>query len=131
MREHPINDLLNISLDSIIRVVDTSKIVGTPIDLGNNRFIIPISKVSFGFGAGGSEFSNSKNDKKKNLFNSETSDELFPFGGGSGGGISINPSSFILINNDEIKIVNSDGANSLLERVLEIVKESINSSKKK
>lgn len=131
MREHPINDLLNISLDSIIRMVDTSKIVGTPIDLGNNRFIIPISKVSFGFGAGGSEFSNSKNDKKKNLFNSETSDELFPFGGGSGGGISINPSSFILINNDEIKIVNSDGANSLLERVLEIVKESINSSKKK
>ena len=86
MREHPINDLLNISLDSIIRMVDTSKIVGTPIDLGNNRFIIPISKVSFGFGAGGSEFSNSKNDKKKNLFNSETSDELFPFGGGSGGG---------------------------------------------
>ena len=68
MREHPINDLLNISLDSIIRMVDTSKIVGTPIDLGNNRFIIPISKVSFGFGAGGSEFSNSKNDKKKNLF---------------------------------------------------------------
>lgn len=131
MREHPINDLLNISLDSIIRMVDTSKIVGTPIDLGNNRFIIPISKVSFGFGAGGSEFSNSKNDKKKNLFNSEISDELFPFGGGSGGGISINPSSFILINNDEIKIVNSDGANSLLERVLEIVKESINSSKKK
>lgn len=131
MREHPINDLLNISLDSIIRMVDTSKIVGTPIDLGNNRFIIPISKVSFGFGAGGSEFSNSKNDKKKNLFNSETSDELFPFGGGSGGGISINPSSFILINNDEIKIVNSDGANSLLERVLEIIKESINSSKKK
>ncbi len=130
MKEHPINNLLNISLDSIIRMVDTSKIVGSPIDLGNNRFIIPISKVSFGFGAGGSEFNNSTNDKKKNYFNSETSEELFPFGGGSGGGISINPSSFILVSNEEIKIVNSEGASSLVERLLEIVKESINSSKK-
>ena len=130
MREHPINDLLNISLDSIIRMVDTSKIVGTPIDLGDNRFIIPISKVSFGFGAGGSEFNSGNDNKKRNLFNSEVSEELFPFGGGSGGGISINPSSFILVNNNEIKIVNSEGANSLMERILEIVKESINSRKK-
>lgn len=130
MREHPINDLLNISLDSVIRMVDTSKIVGTPIDLGDNRFIIPISRVSFGFGAGGSEFNSTNDSKKRNIFNSEVSEELFPFGGGSGGGISINPSSFILVNNNEIKIVNSEGANSLMERVLEIVKESINSRKK-
>lgn len=129
MKEHPINDLLNISLDSVIRMVDTSKIVGTPIDLGNNRFIIPISKVSFGFGAGGSEFTNASPDKRKTFFNSEVSEEIFPFGGGSGGGISINPSSFILVNNDEIKIVNSEGANSLVERILEIIKESISSKK--
>ena len=129
MKEHPINDLLNISLDSVIRMVDTSKIVGTPIDLGNNRFIIPISKVSFGFGAGGSEFANASPDKRKTFFNSEISEEIFPFGGGSGGGISINPSSFILVNNDEIKIVNSEGANSLVERILEVIKESISSKK--
>lgn len=129
MKEHPINDLLNISLDSVIRMVDTSKIVGTPIDLGNNRFIIPISKVSFGFGAGGSEFTNASPDKRKTFFNSEVSEEKFPFGGGSGGGISINPSSFILVNNDEIKIVNSEGANSLVERILEVIKESISSKK--
>ena len=129
MKEHPINNLLNISLDSVIRMVDTSKIVGTPIDLGNNRFIIPISKVSFGFGAGGSEFTNASPDKRKTFFNSEVSEEIFPFGGGSGGGISINPSSFILVNNDEIKIVNSEGANSLVERILEVIKESISSKK--
>lgn len=129
MREHPINDLLHISLDSVVRMVDTSKIVGTPIDLGNNRFIIPISKVSFGFGAGGSEFTNASPDKRKGIFNSEVSEELFPFGGGSGGGISINPSSFILVNNDEIKIVNSEGANSLIERILEVIKETISSKK--
>ena len=128
MKEHPINDLLNISLDSIVRMVDTSKIVGSPIELGNNRFIIPISKVSFGFGAGGSEFK-TPSSKKKNYFINETSEELFPFGGGSGGGITINPSSFILVNNDEIKIVNSDGANSLTERILEVVKESISRKK--
>ena len=130
MKEHPINDLLNISLDSIVRMVDTSKIVGTPIDLGENRFIIPVSKVSFGFGAGGSEFNNPSKDKKKNYFDNENSNDLFPFGGGSGGGISIHPSSFILVNENEIKIVNSEGANGLAERILEIVKETISSSKK-
>lgn len=129
MKEHPINDLLNISLDSLIKMVDTSKIVGTPIDLGNNKFIIPISKVSFGFGAGGSEFTNSSNDKKKNYFNNETSEELFPFGGGTGGGITINPSSFIIVNNNEINIVNSEGANSLMEKILEVIKESISRKK--
>ena len=129
MKEHPINDLLNISLDSLIKMVDTSKIVGTPIDLGNNKFIIPISKVSFGFGAGGSEFTNSSNDKKKNYFNNETSEELFPFGGGTGGGITINPSSFIIVNNNEINIVNSEGANSLMEKILEVRKESISRKK--
>ena len=129
MKEHPINDLLNISLDSLIRMVDTSKIVGTPLDLGNNKFIIPISKVSFGFGAGGSEFTNASVDKKKTFFNNEISEENFPFGGGSLGGISINPSSFVIVNNDEIKIVNSEGNFSLVEKVLEIVKETISSKK--
>ena len=129
MKEHPINDLLNISLESLIRMVDTSKIVGSPIDLGDNKFIIPISKVTFGFGAGGSEFKNSLNDKKKNYFNNENDEELFPFGGGTGGGISINPSSFIIVNQSQINIVNSDGANSLVEKVLEVVKESISRKK--
>ena len=70
-----------------------------------------------------------KTYEKKIFNNEEYSDELFPFGGGSGGGISINPSSFVIVNNDEIKIVNSEGNFSLVEKVLEIVKETISSKK--
>ena len=62
MKQHPINQLLNISLDNVVRMVDTGKIVGQPIYLGDNRQIIPISRVTFGFGVGGSEFS-AKKDK--------------------------------------------------------------------
>jgi sporulation protein YtfJ len=128
VKEHPINSLLNVSLDNITRMVDVSKIVGQPISLGENRIIIPISKVTFGFGAGGSEFDVSKNKKK--VFDVEFGEELFPFGGGSGGGISISPSAFILIDNDNIKIVRYQKDNTIYDKLFETAIEFINKNNK-
>ena len=126
MKNNPINSLLDISLDNIARMVDINKVVGTPMRVDQNNVVIPISRVTFGFGAGGSEFTTKNSTKAYDL---ELSEELFPFGGGSLGGISINPSSFVIVNNNEIKIVNSEGNSSLIEKVLEIVKETISSKK--
>lgn len=127
MKEHPINSLLNISLDNITKMVDVSKIVGNPIHLGENRIIIPISKVAFGFGAGGSEFDIGKNKKK--VFDVEFGEELFPFGGGSGGGISITPSAFILIEQNNIKIVRYQKDNSIYDKLLEAIVDIVNKNK--
>lgn len=127
MKEHPINSLLNISLDNITRMVDVSKIVGQPIHLGENRVIIPISKVTFGFGAGGSEFDIGHNKKK--VFDVEFGEELFPFGGGSGGGISITPSAFILIDHDNIKIVRYQKDNTIYDKVLDVVVDIVNKNR--
>ena len=56
MSEHPIEGLMLTAMNSIQDMVDVNTIIGEPIETSNNIVIIPISKVSFGFAAGGSEF---------------------------------------------------------------------------
>jgi sporulation protein YtfJ len=128
MEEHPINQLLDISLDKVIHMIDTQKIVGHPINLGNGRTLIPISKVTFGFGAGGSEFSTKQTGKAYDL---ELGDELYPFGGGSGGGINISPVAFLKISQGDMEVITVEKNSSLTEKLLEVAKEYLVSKKEK
>ena len=120
MRENPINNLLDISLDNITKMVDVSKIVGQPIRVDEDNIVVPISKVVFGFGAGGSEFSTKQNGK---AFDFELSEELFPFGGGSGGGINISPVAFLRIYDGKMDLLNVEKSSSLTEKLFEIAKD--------
>ena len=113
-KEHPIHKLMDISLEHILDMIDVSKIIGEPIIIDENRFVIPISKVSFGFGAAGSEFDCSIKEKK---------DASFPFGGGSGGGINISPVAFLKISDGHMDIMNVEKNPSITERLLEVAKE--------
>ena len=56
MSEHPIEGLMTTAMDSIRNMIDVNTIIGEPIETINNVIIIPVSKVGFGFAAGGSEF---------------------------------------------------------------------------
>ena len=103
IKNNPINSLLDISLDNIARMVDINKVIGTPLRIDENNIVIPISRVVFGFGAGGSEFTTKSATK---AFDLELSEELFPFGGGSGGGINIAPVAFLHVNNGNMEIIN-------------------------
>ena len=58
MKENPINKLLDVSLNNINRLVDVSKVIGQPIRVDEDKIVITVSKVTFGFCAGGSEFNN-------------------------------------------------------------------------
>lgn len=122
MKEHPINEILKTSLENINIITDVNKVIGEPITLANNVIAIPISKVVCAYGVGGSEF-NSKN-KEKN-FKSETSNELFPFGGGSGGGLTITPTALIIIKDDNIKLLNIEKENDIFPRLIDTIKEII------
>ena len=77
MEEHPINQLLDISLDKVIHMIDTQKIIGHPINIGDGRTLIPISRVTFGFGAGGSEFDSNK-QTKRSIFTTTNSVKVKP-----------------------------------------------------
>ena len=108
-------------------MIDTQKIVGQPITIDGERTIIPISKVSFGFGAGGSEFS-IKVPKKSALFNSEQSEDLFPFGGGSGGGVSIKPTAFLVVDKQQISVIYPQRGEKIYDKLFDLLSQFTNSN---
>lgn len=105
MSGHPIEILMETAMNSIKDMVDVNTIIGEPIETKNGMVIIPISKVSFGFAAGGSEFKGETIDEYKKKDKEEEVQYRLPFGGGSGAGISINPVAFVIVSKDSIKVL--------------------------
>ena len=84
MSEHPIEGLMTTAMNSIQDMIDVNTIIGEPIETSNNIVIIPISKVSFGFAAGGSEFKGETIDEYNKKDKDEQIQYRLPFGGGAG-----------------------------------------------
>lgn len=120
MKEHPINDIVKTSLQSINMLVDVNKVIGEPLLLPNDIIAIPVSKVVCGFGVGGSEF---KNNKKNANLNSEVSNELYPFGGASGGGLTMMPQALIIIKDNKVQLMNIDKDNDIIPIMFDTIKE--------
>lgn len=127
MTEHPIEGLMVTAMNSIQDMVDVNTIIGEPIHAGNNIVIIPISKVTFGFAAGGSEFS----DETLNEYNKKDKEEQInyklPFGGGAGAGVAINPVAFLVINNNNVKLMpvnHSSAIDKLLDYVPDLFEKA-------
>lgn len=112
MAEHPIKGLMETAMKSIKDMVDVNTIVGNPVESKDGTVIIPISKVSFGFGAGGSEFGARTGDAPDTNAN---------FGGGSGGGATIDPVAFMVVGQGQIKLLPLDKEPSLVEDVIDKV----------
>ena len=105
MSEHPIERLMITAMNSIKDMVDVNTIIGEPIETSNNIVIIPISKVSFGFAAGGSEFKGETIDEYTKKDKEEEIQYRLPFGGGSGAGVTINPIAFLVIQPNNVKLM--------------------------
>ncbi len=82
MAEHPINGLMDTTLEKIRQMVDVTTVIGDPI-VTEGHSIIPVSKVTYGFASGGSDF---PSKSQKDLF-----------GGGSAAGVTVTPLAFIVI----------------------------------
>ena len=113
MSEHPIEGLMTTAMNSIQDMVDVNTIIGEPIETSNNIVIIPISKVSFGFAAGGSEFKGETIDEYKKVDKEEAIQYRLPFGGGAGAGVSINPVAFLVITNDNVRLMPVNHSSSI------------------
>ena len=121
---HPIEGLMLTAMNSIKQMVDVNTIIGDPIKALDNTVIIPISKVGFGFAAGGSEF----NGETVNVYNKKEKEEniryRLPFGGGSGAGINITPVAFLIVQNDKVKLLEATHEN-VLDKLVEYVPDVI------
>ena len=117
MAEHPIESLMVTAMTSLRDMVDVNTIVGDVVEGTDGTLIIPISKVSFGFMSGGSEF----NTNKLNKFSENMK---LPFGGGSGAGVNISPSAFLVVKDGCIKVLNL-GTTSAAEKVIELMPDAM------
>lgn len=116
MAEHPIQGIMSTALHNIKEMIDVNTIVGTPVTAQDGTIIIPVSRVAFGFGAGGSEFGGSvmKEDGLKSNF-----------GGGSGAGVSINPVAFLVVSGGNVRLLTLSSSNSSVDKVIDMVPEII------
>lgn len=124
MSEHPIENLMTTTMNSIQNMVDVNTIVGEPIETSNNVVIIPISKVSFGFAAGGSEFKGETINEYKKVEKEEQIQYKLPFGGGSGAGVTINPVAFLTVQQNTVKILPIEH-NSCVDKILDYIPDLI------
>ena len=99
MEKHAIGDLMEKTMSKIREMVDVNTIVGSPISTVDGITLIPVSKVTFGFAAGGSDFQTKK----------AKDDGPDGFGGGSGAGVKIEPVSFLVIRDGSVRMI---GANA-------------------
>lgn len=127
MSEHPIEGLMTTAMNSIQDMIDVNTIIGEPIEASNNIVIIPISKVSFGFAAGGSEFKGETIDEYRKVEKEEQIQYRLPFGGGSGAGVTINPVSFLVIQSNNVKMIpvnHSSSIDKLLDYVPDLIEKT-------
>ena len=94
MSEHPINGMMDLSMEKIREMADANTIVGTPITAPDGTMLIPISKVSLGFATGGADFGGHEKETEKK--DSTVTDRKSNFGGGAGAGVNITPIAFMV-----------------------------------
>ena len=124
MAEHPIEQLMFTAMSSIKDMIDVDTIIGDPIQASNNIVIIPISKVSFGFVAGGSEFNVETLNEYTKKDKDEQTEYSLPFGGGSGAGVSVSPVAFLVVQDNIVKLLPVNHITSV-DRILDYVPDLI------
>ncbi len=116
MENHPLGDLMEKTMGKIREMVDVNTIVGVPITTEDGTTLIPVSKVSFGFASGGSDYPAKAQNNTKEI----------SFGGGSGAGVKITPVAFLVLKDGNVRLLNvMPPASTTLDRALEIAPEVI------
>ena len=111
MKEQSAAGILSTTIEKVRQLVDVSTIVGEPIVLSDDITVIPVSKVTYGFASGGSDFPSKNNTQL--------------FGGGGGAGITINPVAFLILKNGEVTLKHITANDNAAERIVNMVPDVI------
>ena len=111
MKDQSAAGILSTTIEKVRQLVDVSTIVGEPIVLSDDITVIPVSKVTYGFASGGSDFPSKNNTQL--------------FGGGGGAGITINPVAFLILKNGEVTLKHITANDNAAERIVNMVPDVI------
>ena len=99
-------------LHKIREMIDANTVMGTPVTTPDGTTVIPVSKVSIGFGGGGSDFATNKAGN--------------PFGGGAGGGVKVTPVAFLVVSNGSVRMLPvAQAANTTADRLVEMIPDTL------
>jgi len=114
MEKRQINELMETTMQKVREMVDANTIIGEPINTQDGVTLIPVSKVTFGFAGGGSDFAKKASNVPAN------------FGGGAGAGVNIIPVAFIVVKEGSVKLLHvSPPGNSTIDRIIDTVPDVI------
>ena len=106
--EHPIGSLMDTTMEKIKEMIDVNTIIGEPITSPDGTLISPVSKVSYGFAAGGSDLPTKKENKDC-------------FGGGSGAGVTIQPVAFLTVYQGDVRLVSVDREEGTADKLVNMI----------
>lgn len=106
MEEHPIRGLMETSMQSIRDMIDVNTVLGEAITAQDGSTVVPVSKVSFGFVAGGGEYGQQE--------------ERYPFAGGAGAGVSLQPVGFLVCGHESVRMLPVPAKNSV-DRIIDLM----------
>ncbi len=110
---HPINNLMDVTLQRIHEMADGNSVIGNPIHAADGTIVLPVSKVSYGFATGGSDVG------------AKAARDMF--GGGSGAGVSVTPVAFLVIHpTGEVRLLQINSHANALDRALEMMPDALN-----
>ena len=105
-------NMMETTIQKIREMLDVNTVVGNPIQTPDGVTIIPVSKVSVGFGGGGSDFASKASEN--------------PFGGGVGGGVKVSPVCFLVVKDGNVRMLSVPAtANSTTERIVEMIPDTL------
>ncbi len=118
------------AMESIKEMVDVNTVVGDPVETQDGQVIVPISRVTFGFAAGGAEYGETKGVRGGQGARDEPGSGGqggggFPFGGGSGAGVSVQPVGFLVVGQRSIRLLPVDGQSAMVDRLIDLAPQVI------
>lgn len=116
MEKRPVSDFISTTMEKVREMIDTNTVIGQPIKTDDGITLIPVSKVSFGFAGGGSDFQTKYSGAGK----------TDPFGGGTGAGVKVTPVAFVVIKEGSVRIMNiAPPASGAADRLIEMLPDVI------
>ena len=109
--EQQVENLIKSTMENLKNMVDVNTVIGKAVETKDGSYIIPVSKLSFGFAAGGSEYLRQKENPSLSIF---------PFGGGSGAGVSVKPVAFLVVKEDGVRMLPVD-QDTTYDRIVDTV----------
>lgn len=116
--DQPVESLMKTTMENIKKMVDVNTVVGDAVETTDGNVIVPVSKVSFAFITGGGEYAGTNDKEAGNT-------SKYPFAGGSGAGVTVQPIGFLATTNGQLKVIPVKYG-STVDRIVDMVPNLIN-----